>query len=147
MILKKNEYFVKKEEIEFYEYKDYVLATLAKFCSDPVFGVGKKYKAHGLRKFCLFIPNFFLIIFIVYVLIFTACLTYCNPAILFITFIILHKTYSSLKIMRFVLKEKMKMREIKKKLEMENNSDFCTSKKINWILGQSGYWMELVKNV
>ncbi len=143
----KKNYFIKKEEIDFYEYKEYVIATLEKFCNDPVFNIEKKYKAKGLEKFCLFVPNFFLIVFIIYIFVFIGFLTYGNPAILFITFIILKKTYSSLKIMRFIIKEKMKIKEVKRKLDTENNSPFCLEKKIFWTLGQSGYWMELVKSI
>ena len=140
-------YFIKKEEIDFYEYKDYVADTLDRFCKDPVFNIEKKYKPKGFEKFLLFIPNFIMLLVILYVFIFIAFLTYCNPAILFISFIILKKGYSSLRIMRFIFKEKAKIKEVKRKLEMENNSPFCIEKKINWALGDSGYWIELVKNI
>ena len=41
--------------------------------------------------------------------------------------------------------EKWKIRAMNIILKNENNADFCTKNKLKWILGQSGYWIEVQK--
>ena len=48
---------------------------------------------------------------------------------------------------QFIFLEKFKITEIKKKLQIENNTKICEQNKVKWILGQSGYWLELQKDM
>ena len=48
---------------------------------------------------------------------------------------------------RFIILEKYKMSEILKNIKNENLSKNCQEKKIQWTVGQSGYWLEIQKLV
>ena len=139
-------YYAKPEDIDFYDHKDYLLAKLNEFCQNPVFDIEKKIIPKGIwQKFIIHLPKFLFFFISIYIFIFIALLTFFNPAILTILYFIIRKVYQSLKIIRFVKYEKLKMKEIVNILEKENNSKMCIDNKIKWVLGQSGYWLEIVR--
>jgi hypothetical protein len=57
------------------------------------------------------------------------------------------KVYKSIKMLKFIFLEKSKIKEVHKILNKENVTDFCRENKIRWILGQSGYWLEVQKSI
>ncbi len=139
-------YFAKKEEINFYEHRDYLMDKLEEFCSNPVFNIEKKIVPKGCwQRFVIHLPKFLFFLVYLYLFIFICLLTFFNPAILTILYFIMQKIYKSLKMIRFVKYEKLKMKEIENILEIENNSTFCKENNIKWVLGQSGYWLEVKK--
>jgi len=140
-------YFAKKEEISFYDHKDYLIEKLDEFCKNEVFNIEKKIIPKGCwQRFVIHLPKFLFFLVYLYVFIFISLLTFFNPAILTILYFIMQKIYKSLKIIRFVKYEKLKMKEIENLLEIENQTQFCKDNGIKWILGQSGYWLEVKKN-
>ena len=139
-------YFAKKEEINFYDHKDYLIDKLEEFCSNPIFNIEKKIIPKGCwQRFVIHLPKFLFFFIYLYLFIFICLLTFFNPAILTILYFIMQKIYKSLKIIRFVKYEKLKMKEIENVLEIENKSKFCKDNSIKWIFGQSGYWLEVKK--
>jgi hypothetical protein len=138
-------YHINKKEIEFYENKHYLQKKLTEFNESAAFNIEKDYEPRFIQRLCLYVPAFFVAIFLFYIsLIFISFFSF-NPIIIYNTYSWIKKGYSSVKMFKFILFEKFKIKEIHKILNDENSSKFCTENKLKWLLGQSGYWLEVQK--
>lgn len=143
----KNRYVINQKDIEFYENKEYVLDTLETLCENPLFNIEQKLKLEGCKKFLYYLPYILVLITLVYIFLFIIFTVFLNPAIIFIMIYVVKKLHKSFKMMRFIFREKLKMKKINQELDKENNTTFCKDHKIKWVLGQSGYWIEVIKLV
>ena len=138
-------YWINKKEIEFYENKKYLEKKLMELNDNPAFNIDKIFEPKFRQKLCLYMPTVLFSIIIFYLaLIFIAFFSF-NPIIIFTVFTWFQKGFSSLQMFKFILFEKFKIKEIHKILNEENESSFCVEQKLKWILGKSGYWLEVQK--
>lgn len=143
----KKMYYIKEKEIEFYEHKQYLLDKLQVFNSNTVFDIEKTYKAKGFKKLKLYLPTIFILSILIYISILVLLMFFLNPMVIYTLYSWNRKAFNSLRMYRFILLEKYKMKEIMLNIENENKSNECEEKKIKWIVGQSGYWLEVQKLV
>jgi hypothetical protein len=138
-------YMINNKEIEFYNNRGYLLNTLRNFNSNDSFDIEKNFNPRFFQKLSLYVP-FFLICFIVlYIAIAVTTLFSFNLVVIFTLVTWLIKGYNFLQMFKFILLEKFKIKEIHKILDDENESEFCVNNKLKWVLGQSGYWLEVQK--
>jgi len=138
-------YWINKKEIEFYESKKYLEKKLMELNDNPAFNIDKVFEPKLGQRLFLYMPTLLLSIVVLYfALIFTAFFSF-NPIIIFTLFTWFQKGFSSLQMFKFILFEKFKIREIHIILNRENESPFCVEHKLRWILGKSGYWLEVQK--
>ena len=140
-------YQISEEEISFYEKKDYLIETLEKFNQKNTFKIDKRYKPSKGQKLCLYAPALIISIALLYISVVLLGLFSFNPVLVYTFFSWGKKWFHYFKMCEFIFLEKFKIKEVKRILEEENNSTLCTENKLQWILGQSGYWLELKKNV
>jgi hypothetical protein len=141
----KKKYTIRRKEIAFYENKQYLFDKLKFFCSQPAFDIEHQYKPKGAEKLYIYLPAIFLFMIIIYVsLVFITWFAF-NPVVIYTLYSWGRKIFEWLRMFKFVLLEKFKMKLINKLLDEENNSEFCVQNKLRWILGQSGYWIEIQK--
>lgn len=143
----KKKYQIQESEIEFYEKKNYLLETLRKFNELDSFKIEKKFKASKLQKFCMYTPAILIILLLIYLSIIILTLFSFNPVLIYTIYTCGRKFFHYLNMIQFIFLEKFKITEIKKKLQIENNTKICEQNKVKWILGQSGYWLELQKDM
>jgi hypothetical protein len=143
----RNRYFIKGSDISFYSHKDYVLKTLYRFCENPLFNIESKFQMQGKNKLLINFLFYFLLSLIIYGLLLTSFVVVLNPGVLVIVYFLIQIVRKRFRLVEFLLNEKMKVQTIKKILEQENESGFCQEEKIKWVLGESGYWIEIVKLV
>jgi hypothetical protein len=143
----KNTYDIKLTDINFYEDRDYVIQKLHCFSQNPLFNIENKYKMNKCNLIILYLFIVILIIFLVYIFSIIAFVIFFNPAIILFSGYFIDYVYKSFKLFLFIIHEKLKINNIKKILENENKTNVCISKKLKWCLGQSGYWIEIVKLV
>lgn len=138
-------YSIKDKEIEFYEYKDYLIDKLTVFNNNPVFDIESTYNVKGFKKINLYLPTVIILTILIYISLIITTLFCFNPIVIYSLFTWNRKAYYSLRMFKFILLEKYKMNEIKRNMDNENSSYECQEKKIKWIVGQSGYWLEIQK--
>jgi hypothetical protein len=138
-------YAIKEKEIEFYEYKHYLLEKLNFYNSNPVFDIESTYNVKGFKKLNLYLPTIIILLILIYFSLIVCSLCCFNPFVIYTLFSWNRKAYNSLTMFRFILLEKYKMKEIKRNIDNENLSEECQEKKLKWVLGQSGYWLEIQK--
>lgn len=138
-------YSIKEKEIEFYEYKDYLLDKLNVFNNNPVFDIESTYNVKGFKKIKLYMPTVIILTISIYISLIITTLFCFNPIVIYTLFTWNRKAYYSLRMFKFILLEKYKMMEIKRNIDNENLSTECQDKKIKWVVGQSGYWLEIQK--
>jgi hypothetical protein len=141
----KKTYFIKRSEIEFWENKHYLIDKLDKFCSMPIFDIEKQYQAVGYQKFLMYLPVVIICIILLYVVMIITVLFSFNSILLYTLYSWIRKGFNKLQMFKFILLEKWKIKEMNKLLEKENESEFCIDNKLQWKLGQSGYWLEIQK--
>jgi hypothetical protein len=141
----KKKYIINKKEIEFYENKKYLTEKLRQFNLNEKFDIEKDYIPSNKQKFCLYVPTILLSIIALYISIVTSAFMSFNIVVMFTIGTWLRKGYNSLQMFKFILLEKFKIKAIHSLLDQENNTEFCVEKKLRWILGQSGYWIEVQK--
>jgi hypothetical protein len=140
-------YIINPKEVEFYENKRYLIEKLKFFNSNETFDIDKDFNPKPMQKVCLYVPFFIISIIVLYLTIVLSALFSFNIVVMFTLGTWIKKGYNSLQLFKFLLIEKFKIKEIHKLLDQENNSEFCTGQKLKWILGQSGYWLEVQKLV
>lgn len=141
----KKKYWINYKEIAFYENKKYIQEKLAEFNKNENFDIDKNYSLKAMQKVCLYVPTIFLSIIVLYIALIASAFFSFNPIVIYTLYTWLRKGYNSLQMFKFILLEKFKIKEIHKILAQENASDFCVSHKLKWILGLSGYWLEVQK--
>lgn len=143
----KKQYLIQASEIEFYEKKNYLLDTLKRFNNLDSFKIEKKYEASKLQKLGMYTPTIIIFLIYIYLSVIVLTLFSFNPVLIYSIFIWGKKIFHYISMVQFIILEKFKIKEIKKTLEFENISKICRDNKLRWILGQSGYWLELQKIV
>jgi hypothetical protein len=143
----KKKYIIKLKEIEFYEHKNYLKDSLDYFCNLNVFNIDNSYEPTKCERFLIILLYSVIVMVIAYVLIIIATLFSYNPLIIYTAINWLKKGYQRIQVIKFVLLEKWKIKQMNKVLEKENSTEFCTNNKLKWLLGQSGYWIEIQKLV
>ena len=143
----KEQYLIQASEIEFYEKKNYLLDTLKRFNNLDSFKIEKKYEASKLQKLGMYTPTIIIFLIYIYLSVIVLTLFSFNPVLIYSIFIWGKKIFHYISMVQFIILEKFKIKEIKKTLEFENISKICRDNKLRWILGQSGYWLELQKIV
>lgn len=143
----KKQYLIQASEIEFYEKKNYLQDTLKRFNSLDSFKIEKKYEASKLQKLGMYTPTIIIFLIYIYLSVIVLTLFSFNPVLIYSIFIWGKKIFHYISMIQFIILEKFKIKEIKKTLEFENISKICKDNKLRWILGQSGYWLELQKIV
>jgi len=138
-------YTIKEKEIAFYENKLYLLEKLDFFNKNPAFDINTTYNVKGFKKFNLYLPTLIILAISIYLSLILSSLFCFNPIVLYTLFTWNKKAYNYLQMFRFILLEKYKMKEIKRNIDNENISSECQEKKIKWVVGQSGYWLEIQK--
>lgn len=143
----KKQYLIQASEIEFYEKKNYLLDTLKRFNNLDSFKIEKKYEASKLQKLGMYTPSIIIFLIYIYLSVIVLTLFSFNPVLIYSIFIWGKKIFHYISMVQFIILEKFKIKEIKNTLEFENISKICRDNKLRWILGQSGYWLELQKIV
>ena len=143
----KKQYLIQASEIEFYEKKNYLLDTLKRFNNLDSFKIEKKYEASKLQKLGMYTPTIIIFLIYIYLSVIVLTLFSFNPVLIYSIFIWSKKIFHYISMVQFIILEKFKIKEIKNTLEFENISKICRDNKLRWILGQSGYWLELQKIV
>ena len=143
----KKQYLIQASEIEFYEKKNYLLDTLKRFNNLDSFKIEKKYEAGKLQKLGMYTPTIIIFLIYIYLSVIVLTLFSFNPVLIYSIFIWGKKIFHYISMVQFIILEKFKIKEIKNTLEFENISKICRDNKLRWILGQSGYWLELQKIV
>ena len=143
----KKQYLIQASEIEFYEKKNYLLDTLKRFNNLDSFKIEKKYEASKLQKLGMYTPTIIIFLIYIYLSVIVLTLFSFNPVLIYSIFIWGKKIFHYISMVQFIILEKFKIKEIKNTLEFENISKICRDNKLRWILGQSGYWLELQKIV
>ena len=143
----KKQYLIQASEIEFYEKKNYLLDTLKRFNNLDSFKIEKKYEASKLQKLGMYTPTIIIFLIYIYLSVIVLTLFSFNPVLIYSIFIWGKKIFHYISMVQFIILEKFKIKEIKNTLEFENISKNCRDNKLRWILGQSGYWLELQKIV
>ena len=143
----KKQYLIQASEIEFYERKNYLLDTLKRFNNLDSFKIEKKYEASKLQKLGMYTPTIIIFLIYIYLSVIVLTLFSFNPVLIYSIFIWGKKIFHYISMVQFIILEKFKIKEIKNTLEFENISKICRDNKLRWILGQSGYWLELQKIV
>ena len=139
-------YDIKDKDIEFYENKDYLKRKLDEFNSNPNFEMEKIYFPKSiLQKLKIYLPIIIIMIILIYVGIIVSVFFCFNPIVIYTIYSWLSKAYNSLRMFKFILLEKFKVKEIQRIIENENISEVCKYNKIIWKIGQSGYWLEVQK--
>jgi len=143
----KKKYILNPKEIEFYENKKYFIEKLKFFNNHETFDIEKDYNARPFQKLYLYASFTFITILVLYLCLVLTIFFSFNFVVIFTLGTWLRKGYNSLQFFKFQLLEKYKIKEIHKLLEEENETEFCKGHKLKWILGQSGYWIEVQKLV
>ena len=143
----KKQYLIQASEIECYEKKNYLLDTLKRFNNLDSFKIEKKYEASKLQKLGMYTPTIIIFLIYIYLSVIVLTLFSFNPVLIYSIFIWGKKIFHYISMVQFIILEKFKIKEIKNTLEFENISKICRDNKLRWILGQSGYWLELQKIV
>jgi hypothetical protein len=138
-------YWINKKEIEFYENKRYLEKKLVELNDNPTFNIDKIFEPRMGQKLCLYLPTIFLAILTAYLALILIAFFSFNPVIIYTIISWFVKGLKSLMMFKFILFEKFKIKEIHKILDEENKSPFCVEHKLKWILGMSGYWLEVQK--
>lgn len=138
-------YMINNKEIEFYNNRNYLLNTLRNFNSNDSFDIEKKYKPRFFQNLCLNVPFFLICAIFFYIAIAFITLFSFNILVMFTFGTMFYMGYNYLDKRKFILLENFKIKEIHKILDEENESDFCVDHKLKWVLGQSGYWLEVQK--
>jgi hypothetical protein len=141
----KKKYIINPKEVEFYENKRYLIEKLKFFNNHETFDIEKDYDPKPLQKLYLYASFTIIATFVLYLFLALAAFFSFNFVVIFTMGTWLRKGYNSLQFFKFRLLEKYKIKEIHKLLDEENDTEFCTSHKLKWILGQSGYWIEVQK--
>ena len=139
----KKHYFIKDKEIEFYEHKEYLTKKIEIFNKNPVFDIEFIYQAKGFKNFISYLPLILCCVLIFYITSVLIVLFCFNPIIIYILFTYFKKLLNYLVMLRFILLEKYKMKEIYCIIQNENLSEICKKNNLKWIIGQSGYWLEI----
>ncbi len=143
----KKMYWINNKDIQFYENKKYLQEKLEEFNKNEAFNIDNNYSLKGFQKFCMYIPFIIISLIVIYLSIIVSSFFSFNPIVIFTIYTWLRKGYNSVQMFKFILMEKFKIKEIHKLLAEENSSDMCIGNKLKWILGQSGYWLEVQKLV
>lgn len=139
-------YDIKDKDIEFYENRDYLKEKLNEFNINPNFDIEKIYKPKSIaQKLKIYLPIIIIMIILIYIGIITSIFFCFNTIVIYTIYSWIRKAYNSLRMFKFILLEKFKMKEIQKIIHNENISEVCKMNKILWRIGQSGYWLEVQK--
>jgi len=142
-------YTLNPKEIEFYENKNYIIRKLKEFNNTEAFKkVEQDFQLKPAQKwFFLYIPTFILAFIVIYIALLMSAFFSFNLFVMLTFGYWIRKGYNSLQMFKFILLEKFKIKEIHKILDEENKSSVCMESKLKWILGESGYWLEVQKKI
>lgn len=143
----KKQYWINQKELQFYENRKYLLDKLAYFCSKPVFYIENPYEPNASQKILLFLPIIALFFIALYMSVVLVTIFSFNPVVIYTLYSWTLKGYNSIQLFKFILMEKFKIKAMNKLLKEENESQECIDNKLKWMLGQSGYWIEIQKLV
>ena len=142
----KKMYDIKDKDIEFYENKDYLKDKLNELNINPNFDIEKIYKPQSMvQKLKIYLPIIIIMIILIYFGTIISIFFCFNPIVIYTIYSWIRKAYNSLRMFKFILLEKFKMKEIHNIIDTENISEVCKFNKIIWKIGQSGYWLEVQK--
>lgn len=142
-----NKFYLSPEDVNIYDFKDYLEEALDSFNSMKEFKIHLDYKATGFRKFLHIC--FFLFIHIIF-----GYLTFCLWHLLFfnlvflMTIVKLHLRFHDYTTSWFTnINNREKIKDMKKILLLENKKELCINKKYTWTCGDHGYWLEMQKSL
>ena len=144
---KKNSYFIADNELDGYENKEFVLNTLYYFNNKPLFKFDSLYNPTSSERMIFLIPVIIIFILIIYILYALTIICTLNPLIIYIAYLCIKIVLTLIKKWRNNLYEKFKKKAINNVINETNNSQNCTSRKIQFKLGLSGYWLEIEKTM
>lgn len=144
---KKNSYFIPDNELDGYENKEFVLNTLYNFNNKPLFKFDSLYNPTCSERMIFLIPVIIIFILIIYLLYALTIICTLNPLIIYIAYLCIKIVLNLIKKWRNNLYEKFKKKAINKEINETNNSENCISRKIQFKLGLSGYWLEIEKTM
>ena len=144
---KKNSYFIADNELDGYENKEFVLNTLYYFNNKPLFKFDSLYNPTSSERMIFLIPVIIIFILIIYILYALTIICTFNPLIIYIAYLCIKIVLTLIKKWRNNLYEKFKKKAINNVINETNNSPNCTSRKIQFKLGLSGYWLEIEKTM
>ena len=138
-------YDIDKNEIEFYQKKQYLLDKLIYFNSKRVFKFQEKYSPNIFQRFLIILFDIIFFLFIIYLSLIILTLFSFNLVLFYLLFVGFKKLFNLIKTIESFLLEKIKKKEINTILNLENNTKFCKENNLKWAIGQSCYWLELQK--
>ncbi len=138
-------YDIDKNEIEFYQKKQYLLDKLIYFNSKRVFKFQEKYSPNIFQRFLIILFDIIFFLFIIYLSLIILTLFSFNLVLFYLLFVGFKKLFNLIKTIESFLLEKIKKKEINTILNLENNTKFCKENNLKWTIGQSCYWLELQK--
>lgn len=142
----KKKYYIRDKDIEFYENKDYLIEKLEEFNINSNFDIEKVFSPKNiLQKLKIYLPIIIILVILIYLGIIVSIFFCFNPIVIYTMYSWIRKAYNSLRMFKFILLEKFKMKELRKIIDNENISEICKLNKIIWKIGQSGYWLEIQK--
>ena len=140
-------YDIKENEIAFYEKKEYLLSKLNQWNKLDLFKLDESYNPSCWQNSKLFILYLIVVLLYLIISIIAIFLFIFNPVLIFILFIGYIKINQYLQMIRYICIDKFKLSKINKIILNENSSNFCIENKLIWTYGESGYWLELSKNL
>ena len=133
-------YKIQLEEIDIFENKEYIMATLEKL--NQMFNLNKLNIPLAITVL-ISLMYIILILFIMYIAIILSLLCLFNPLIILFILGILMQIVKLLVILFYSVKDHYKKRVIKRILQDENKN--CEWAKISWHYGRDGSWLEVVR--
>jgi hypothetical protein len=142
----KKRYWINKKDVDI-DGKEYILNKLEELCKNEAFNIESKYNLKNREKVYFYLPTIILSIIGLYLYILLLVLFSFNPLLIYLLYSFSVKGFHSIQMFKFTIVEKLKKKEINKIINEENDSTKCQSRKLKWVLGQSGYWIEIHKLV
>ena len=138
-----NNYFIADSELEGYKHKEFLLNTLHIFNNQPLFKFDSQYNPTCKERMIFLIPILIIVLIVIYILYALTIICTLNPLIIYISYLILKILFGVVGRIKNRLYEKYKKKAINKIIDETNDSDYCKNNNIQFVLGLSGYWIEL----
>ena len=140
---KKNNYFISNSELEGYKHKEFLLNTLYNYNNQALFKFDSPYNPSCSERLIFLIPIIIIILIIIYILYVLTIICTLNPLIIYISYLCLKIAFGLVGRVKNRVYEKYKKKAINKIIDDTNNSNYCKINNIQFVLGLSGYWLEL----
>ena len=140
---KKNNYFIPNSELEGYKHKEFLLNTLHNYNNQTLFKFDSPYNPSCKERMIFLIPIIIIILIIIYILYILTIICTFNPLIIYLSYLFLKIVFGLVKNIKNRLYEKYKKKAISKIIDDTNDSEYCKINNLLFVLGISGYWLEL----